>query len=88
MSDWNINIGKSFSLDDIDLVSKEGDENAPLLIDPEREVRELADNLEWYPHLWETRKEEVFFWEEIIEHYDLKVSMDLQQVFEYIKQYE
>jgi hypothetical protein len=40
--------------------------------------------MQWYPNLFKTKKEEVEFWREMSEHYDQPLSDDVKEVFKYI----
>ncbi len=40
--------------------------------------------MQWYPDLFKSKKEEVEFWREMSEHYDQPLSEDVKEVFDYI----
>ncbi len=87
LSNWNINIGKKLSFKKLEFSSPIKEEKPSQFIDVNKEAREYVNSLTWYPKDFKTRKEEVSFWEEIIDHYKIEVSKELLQAFEYVKKY-
>ena len=47
-------------------------------------TQEKMLEMQWYPNLFETKKEEVEFWREMSEHYDQPLSDYVKDVFDYI----
>jgi hypothetical protein len=47
-------------------------------------IEDKMFKMQWYPNLFETKKDEVEFWREMSDHYDIPLSDDVKEVFDYI----